>query len=142
MQFVVPQFIDIEPKIIGPISPRQLIILIITAGGIFLCWKLFSLVTFILVSLVILGLGITFAFVKVGGQDFHYFLLNLIQSYRLPQLRIWKKELIPVKQAKETEIKEPLPPSPKEPLKPKRLSELALIVDTGGAYNPEDEEEF
>ncbi len=142
-QIVVPQFIDIEPKIIGPIGPRQLIILIASAGLIFLCYRLSSLIIFIVETLFICGLGGCLAFLKVNGRPFHYLILNLIQAYRLPHLRVWKKELIPVRMKKEKKIKEieieAKEVSRRKVLSPKRLSEIALIVDTGGAYNPEEE---
>ena len=143
-QIVVPQFIDIEPKIIGPIGPRQLIILIVTAGLIFLCYKLSSLIVFVVETLFICGLGGCFAFLKVNGRPFHYLILNLIQAYKLPHLRIWKKELIPVRMKKEKKVKEiemgAKEISRRKLLGSRHLSEIALIVDTGGAYNPEEEE--
>jgi len=142
MQFVVPQFIDIEPKIIGPIGPRQLIILIVAGGLIFLCWNLVSnLIVFILIALVVAGLGVVFAFVKVNGRPFHYFILSLIQTYTLPQIRVWEKEITPTKVEEEKKIKKETPVAPpKELLRSRKLSELALIVDTGGAYSPDEEE--
>lgn len=38
-QFLVPQFIDVENKIIGPLTVRQFVIFLIAAGFIFLVLK-------------------------------------------------------------------------------------------------------
>jgi len=138
MRFIVPQFIDIEPKIMGPVSLRQFLILLATGGLIFVCYKLADFTLFVIEAVVLFALGGTFAFLKVNGQPVHYFLLNFLQSAKKPKLRVWNKEGQKVKEVilpekakeKEEEIIRP-------PLSSKRLSEISLIVDTGGAYREE-----
>lgn len=138
MQFVVPQFIDVESKIIGPVSPKQFIILIITALFLFVSYKLADFTLFIVEAIIIAGLGITLAFLKVNGQPFYFFLLNLGHSLKKPSLRIWKKEVIPVVEAKGMELKEEEKVvSRRKPLTTSKLSQLALQVDTGGRYEEE-----
>jgi hypothetical protein len=142
MRYVVPQFIDVEDKIIGPITVRQFLILLVTAMIIFLAYKMFDFTLFILVGLFELALGGILAFFRVNGQPFHFFLLNLVQTFKRPQLRVWDKEF------SDAELHEfitaPPPPPPvkrivKEPLAATKLGELSLVVNTGGVYNPEAE---
>ncbi|MFN3302023.1 MAG: PrgI family mobile element protein [Patescibacteria group bacterium] len=139
MRFVIPQFIDIEPKIIGPITPRQFILLIFGGGITFLCYKIFSFWVFTLITLfLIIPIFGAFTFVKVNGRPFHYFVLSLVQTKKRPSLRIWQKEYIKEKEfvpKKEKKIIEPIPI--KKPLPKSRLSQLALQVDTGGKYQEE-----
>lgn len=140
-QFVVPQFIEVEDKIIGPITVRQFIILLVTGLLIFLAYKLADFSLFVLLALVFLGIGGILAFLKINGQPFHYFLLNLIQTFRKPRLRIWDKtysqeELRSYIQTEK--VKVIIPRVKKEPLAMSRLAQLSLIVDTGGAYKGED----
>lgn len=138
MQFVVPQFIDIEPKVFGPITPRQFIILIVTGGLIFVAYKLSDFSLFILEAVVLFAIGGTLAFLKVNGRPIHYFLLNLIQTLKKPNLRIWRKEFILEKELKIKEKKEVGPIiAPRKPLPISRLSEISLLVDTGGTYREE-----
>jgi len=135
MQFIVPQFIDIEPKIIGPIGPKQLIILIVTAGLLFICFKLLNFILFIFVGLFILFSGITLAFVKVNGRPIYYLFLSFLQSSKRPSLRVWKRVVLPSYQSslsKPKKEKKEAPSIKKEPLSSKRLEEISLIVDTGG----------
>lgn len=138
-QFVVPQFIDVEDKIIGPVTTRQFIILLATAFFIFISYRFSDFSLFILLLVFELIIGVTIAFVRINGRPFHFFLLNLIQTWRRPGLRIWRKHFTT------EEVRASLyvasantVPSPaivkKPPPATSRLSELALIVDTGGVY--------
>ena len=136
-QFVVPQFIDVEDKILGPITTRQFIILLAVGIIIFGFYKLMTFVYFIGFGLTTFAIGFVLAFIKINGQPFHYFLLNLFQTVRRPKLRVWNKELTldEVKRfLKVEEVKVIVPRPIKEPLLPTRLSELSLIVNTGGVY--------
>jgi len=46
-QFVVPQFIDVEDKIFGPVTTRQFVILLIAGLIIFIAFKLADITLFI-----------------------------------------------------------------------------------------------
>ena len=141
-QFVVPQFIDAEDQIFGPITARQFIILMIAGLLDFGLFKLLSFVAFLLVGVPIVIIAGTLAFAKVNGQVFHFFILNIIQTFKKPKLRVWYKvytdsELkILMKQAP-PELPKVQPR--KEPISVSRLNELSLVVNTGGIYRPEEE---
>lgn len=143
MQFIVPQFIDVETKIIGPITPKQFVILIITAGLIFLSYKLADFTLFILEAIFFFGIGITLGFVKVNSQPIYYFLLSVIQVFKKPNIRVWKREkMIVIKKKikkKKGEIEEVI--VPRRALSLSKLSEISLLVDTGGRYEEETEEQ-
>jgi len=137
-QFTVPQFIDIEDKIFGPISVRQFVIIIV--GGILLVaeYFMFTFFIFIFIALITAGIIALFAFFKINGQYFHFFLLNLATTMRSPKMKYWSKQLA-FEEAKQAKDKEP--PSVSIPTRvtpsSSRLRELSLIVDTGGAYGEE-----
>ncbi len=144
-QFVVPQFIDVEDKIIGPITVRQF--LIILAGGLllFIEFKLCDLMLFIILGLFTLVFTLAFSFLKVNGMPLHYFILNIIQTFKRPTLRIWDKTPHPneikelSKQLQETTASNIPQVKPHIPLVRSRLQELSLVVDTGGVYKTEEE---
>ncbi|MBU1039039.1 PrgI family protein [Patescibacteria group bacterium] len=142
-QFVVPQFIDIEDKIFGPITSRQFIILMIGGFLVFAEFKLFDFALFLLLGIITAGLSIIFSFVKVNGMPVHYFLLNLFQGIKQPKERIWRKEINEedLKKAVRRPVVMPakVSLSSKQPFNKSRLQELVLMVDTGGAYNPEED---
>jgi len=53
-QFTVPQFIDVEDKILGPITIRQFLILLVGCIVIFISYRYGDLGTFVLVLAVVL----------------------------------------------------------------------------------------
>ena len=143
-QFVVPQFIDVESKIFGPITMRQFAIMLVAMFLEFIAFKLSDFTLFILLSVFIVPLTIVIAFVKINGVAVHYFLLNFTQSIKSPKRRIWDKTLT------DAEIKqylnkplaaEEIALPKKMPLAGSHLAELSLIVDTGGVYRGEDGQE-
>ncbi len=143
-QFVVPQFIDAEDKIFGPITARQFVILMLAFMLDFALFKMLSFVTFLIVGIPIICLAGIVAFVKINGQPFHYFVLNLIQTLKKPKLRVWDKARTDA-ELKEYMKTEPLPPpdifSRKEFASSSHLQEISLVVNTGGIYIPDAEQD-
>ena len=140
-QFVVPQFIDVEDKILGPITTRQFAIIMVDALLLFIFYKLLALIPALIIDVVFLVMGLVLAFVRVNGMPFHYFLLNFLQTVRRPAVRVWNKDLTDEELIALTKVDIPPPPPPKpykEAPTTSRLSELALVVNTGGVYRPED----
>ncbi|OGY47342.1 MAG: hypothetical protein A3J65_00740 [Candidatus Buchananbacteria bacterium RIFCSPHIGHO2_02_FULL_45_11b] len=141
-QFTVPQFIDVEDKVIGPITVRQFIILLFGGGFIFIAYRLSDFVLFLIGGIIILTLTLGLAFIKVNGRPVHYFLLNLIQTSLRARLRIWQKiySQAELKEFLKTPLVQPAPPAAvKNKIRASRLAEMALIVDTGGIYEGEKE---
>ncbi len=139
-QFVVPQFIDVEDKIFGPITTRQFLIILAAGIIIFVAYRYTDLALFATISIIVGGGAVVFSFVKVNGQVFHYFLLNIIQTMKKPSLRVWgknhnKKELDFLR--KQTSIEEITDDIQKKTVRKKHIRDLSLVVNTGGYYKPE-----
>jgi hypothetical protein len=142
MQFTVPQFIDIESKIIGPLSVRQFVTMLVAAVFIYLDYQLFFNVNFFLfavIAVLLFALAGLFAFLRLNGRPFHYFLLNLFNTMKEPRLRVWSKSFT----KSDFKYKEEKPRAPvviphKKPLTASKLTQISLIVDTGGAYQDEE----
>jgi hypothetical protein len=135
--FLVPQFIDVETKIIGSITTRQFLLLMIAGMLDFIFYKLFFFNTFIIIAVPISAIFGIVAFFKVNGMPFHYFFLNVIQTTKRPKLRVWQKVVIThLPEDKKEEVKKEF--IPKAPMPSSRLSSLSLVVDTGGSYKEED----
>jgi hypothetical protein len=137
-QFTVPQFIDVEDKIIGPVTARQFVIILVGSGVLFLAYSTLDFGMFLAVLLIVASFVILFGFIKVNGMPFHFFLLNFVQTTLRPNKRIWDNEIGRIDVKAETELLEKKPeaaPAPKEKVySSTRLAELSLIVDTQGAY--------
>lgn len=142
-KFIVPQFIDNEDKILGPVTVRQFVLSLAGAFAIFLEYRLLTLPYFILFGLLTAGIVGAFGFLKVNGQPFHIFFLNAVQTLLRPALRVWDKN------PTDAELRyfiRPLttpPPAAASTHKPRpnstRLRDLSLTVNTGGVYVAEEE---
>lgn len=141
-QFVVPQFLDVEDKVIGPITVRQFVILLGSAGLMFVAYKISDFTLFLFWLMVIAIFTILFAFIKINGRPVHYFILNFAQTMRRSKLAVWDKRLSPGElqtALKHVETKPVVPPRTKPLVGSSRLVELSLLVDTGGVYEGEEE---
>lgn len=93
MRFQVPQFIEVEDKIFGPLTFRQFVYL---AGGIGLSiflwiivpWKMLA-IPFILLTV---ALSLSLAFLKVNEKPFIEVMRSAIYFILNHKLYIWKKE--------------------------------------------------
>lgn len=145
MQYKVPQDVQREDTIIGPITLKQLAIL---GGGGALTYVIYvSLAkTYFwqvwLPPVIIVGaITAAFAFLKIHDLPFHKFLMNFIEYNILPKQRIWIQgtatpfmSVMDVKEVKKK--KEPKLAEKKQ----KSIEELTNIVDTHGEAGVEKDE--
>jgi len=144
-QVTVPQFLDVEDKIIGPITVRQFIELLVGGLFVFIFYKTFDFSLFVVSSLVMGGVVLIVAFAKINGQAFHYFFLNLIATLKRPKLQVWRKKVSAKADAREEDksVEDVVRTAVARPAVGKsRLSELSLVVDTGGVYHGEGESDI
>lgn len=133
MEYQVPQFIEVEDKVFGPLSLKQFIYV---AGGLGLCVILvLTLPSFIGVLLAIpvaVGSG-ALAFYKVHNKSLVDIIEAAISFYTKDRLYLWKKE--PKAPAPEAL---PAAPAARPPVKLTRgrLKELAWSLDIKDS-NPE-----
>ena len=136
-QFTVPQFIDVEDKIIGPITTRQFIIMLAGFAFIGISYKVFDFSLFITFGIITFGVSGIFAFLKINGMPFHFFVLNFIQTLKRPGIRVWNNYIYQKDtdwKEEKLKVTEKLPQIPAKIYAASRLAELSLVVDTGGAY--------
>ncbi|MCX6807820.1 MAG: PrgI family protein [Patescibacteria group bacterium] len=88
MRYKVPQFVDMEDRIIGPITMRQLIIL--GVGGI-LTYAAYMKMggSWPIVAIPAGGGAIAFAFLKIQDMTLFRFALALTQYIVKPEKRVW-----------------------------------------------------
>jgi len=70
MQFQVPQFIEVEDKIFGPLTFKQFIYLIGGAGACYLFWRLLPFYFSVPLVIGVGGLAVSLAFLKMNGRPF------------------------------------------------------------------------
>ena len=134
-QFTVPQFIEHEPKIVGPLTFKQFIFVGIAGAICFALYFTGPFFLFILLSIVIMLGGFALAFLKSGGRSLPVVLKNFFTFSSAPKMYLWKQKAgLPPKIIKAA-------PAPKETEKvsvptiagKSRLNELSTQIETKNA---------
>ena len=142
MQYKVPQNIDLEDKIIGPLTLIQFVYLM--AGGmiIYISFNTIKSAAFYLIAIPVAILSLALTFVKVQDQPFSHFLGSFALYFVKPRKRIWHKlpEMETVKVVETRAVKK----DEKKVYKGKTLSqtnlaELSSVLDTRGLGNIQSE---
>lgn len=138
-QFTVPQFLDIEDKIFGPVTVRQFLIMLASGLLHFIAFKLLDTSGFIIFLALVGGFTLVLAFVKINGQPFHYVMLNMAQTIRRPGLRLWNKQLSSsdLNELRRVEKVEVVAQIEQKHATTARIRDLSLLVNTGGYFKPE-----
>jgi PrgI family protein len=92
MRFEVPQFIEIEDKIFGPLTWRQFLYL---GGGIGMAVVMFLMLPFIIFAMFGIPLALlagALAFYPVNSRPFSYFLESILNYLGNEKLYLWRKK--------------------------------------------------
>jgi hypothetical protein len=92
MQFQTPQFVEVEDKIIGPLSFRQFLYLAGGGGLSYTLYRILPLFPAILLILPVAGLAVSLAFVKIYERPFIDVLEAFFNYSTKNKLYIWKQE--------------------------------------------------
>jgi len=91
MRFQVPQFINIEDKVIGPLTIKQFLYIIVAVVVLFILYKLLNLFVFIILSIPVIALTYALTFLKIRNQPFINIIKNMFSFLRKPDFYVWKK---------------------------------------------------
>ena len=91
MRYQVPQFIEIEDKIFGPLTFKQFIYLAGAGGICLLFFTLLPLYIAVLCMLPFIALGFALAFYKVNGRPFIVVLEHAFGYFFGHKLYLWKQ---------------------------------------------------
>jgi hypothetical protein len=92
MRFQVPQFIEVEDKIFGPLTLKQFIYLAGAGGALFILLKMFPLVIAIFVAIPVVALAVALAFYKINNRPFALVLESAFKYILSNRLYIWKSK--------------------------------------------------
>ncbi len=92
MQFQVPQFIETEDKIVGPLTLRQFLYLAGAGGLSFMLYFTVQTWLWFTVSVFLFALAASLAFIKVSGRSFVHIILAAFNFYWKPQIYVWQPE--------------------------------------------------
>lgn len=103
MRYQVPQFIEVESKIFGPLTLKQFIYLVGGGGIVFLLYTLLPLWLAIIFGLPVAGLALALAFYKVNNQPFIKVIESALKFFSADRLYLWKR--LPQKNKQKEEVK-------------------------------------
>ncbi|MCK5285674.1 MAG: PrgI family protein [Candidatus Pacebacteria bacterium] len=92
MKFQVPQFIEVEDKIFGPLTFKQFIYLAGGAGISFTFYTILPKFISIILIIVIMIFSGALAFYKKNNKPFVYLLESAFKYWASSKLYIWKKD--------------------------------------------------
>ena len=142
MEYQVPQFIEVESKIVGPLTLKQFIYI---AGGVGLCVLFFvylPIVFAFLLSAPVAALAVALSFYKVNGKPFVQVLEAGFNYYTGAKFFLWKHQTKPdLKQvgSQSGTAAAPLRDSNSK-LTRGKLSELAWSLDVPTGETPPDQQ--
>ena len=132
MQYQVPQFIDIEDRIIGPLTLKQFMYLAGAAAMMLIGWFLFTFWFWFLTSIPVVAVALAFAFLKINGRPFVFFIFSFFAYIFRPRLYVWTQKSEEARKIEETALApkpEEKPAPQEEKISRSRLRELALSLD-------------
>lgn len=112
MRFIVPKFIEMEAKVVGPLTFRQFIFVGIAGAACFVFYYLLPFYFFLLSCFILGGGALALAFLKIGGQDLPTILKNSLIFFLKPKIYFWRKGAPPKFFKKEVIKKEKVEETP------------------------------
>lgn len=128
-QFSVPQFIDREMQLLGPLTVRQTVIFGVIAAILFALYFVINTYLLVPVGAVLIAFGLILAFLKINGRPLSAFLFSYLGYFINPKRYIWSKGKNKVKtiQPKKVQEKERVPQVRK--INQKEIENLADILN-------------
>jgi hypothetical protein len=135
-QYNIPQFVDSEDKIFGPVTIRQFAVLAIgvVIGGFLWYFLQSNIAIFFLAVAPVVAATFAFAFLKVNGQNFDIFLTNIVIYIIKPTLFLWSRDIDPTRSVIKMTIqkKKASYMREKNEYSQSRVEEVAWTLDTYG----------
>lgn len=133
MQFKVPQNIDLEDRIVGPLTLIQFVYCLVGGLICYIIYQLFPDKMFLvfLLDIPIALVAIALAFLKIQDQPLSHFIVAGLNYYNRPKIRFWNrfnKKISIISEAPQEAPKETT--LPQKRIEKSNLEKLAYVLDT------------
>ncbi len=135
MQYQVPQFIEIEDKIFGPLTFKQFAY--VAGGGAmcFLAYRFLPIYISIFIILPVGGFSLALAFYKINNRPFIFMFESAVRFFLSKKLYLWQKsEKKAVNKVNVVPVNKDLIPK----LSESKLRELTWSLDINDTINSQD----
>jgi len=145
MPIKIPQNVDKEDKLVGPLTLKQFLYLLGGSAFIFVTYQYhiqgyLFFAEFIAISFVWAAMAVSLAFAKINGRPFVTFVATALTYATAPKRRLWHRDNIlpPTVRVGSRRRSEPSATSATKDTSQSRIEQLAHILDTGGRINTEN----
>lgn len=140
MLISVPQYIDVEDKVAGPLTAKQLGWIVVLGVVLLIMWNMLSKPLFFILGIPLAILFVAMAFYKPYGQPLGNFIIFGIMYFFRPKIYFWKRT--PQKDTDSVQKKQVVENNlVNKKLTSESLRDLAQILDSEGLkYNERSEE--
>lgn len=97
MRFQVPQFIEEKAKIVGPLTFRQFIIIVITGATCYILKLFLPPFMFITASVTLVSVVGALTFLKINGQRLDIVVRNFLLYTVSKKIFLWQRKVMPPK---------------------------------------------
>ena len=92
MEFTIPQFIEKESKIVGPLTFRQFLFIGAAAGITIFLYFTLPFFFFVIGGVIIIGASLALAFAKIEKTSLPKYISNLFLFMFKPKVYLWDKK--------------------------------------------------
>jgi hypothetical protein len=89
MRYEVPQFIDIEERIVGPLTLPQFFYVAGGAGAAYVAYRFLPPIINIAVAVAVIGFGCALAFVRINNRPFPVMLYAMLGYWGGTKMYLW-----------------------------------------------------
>jgi len=93
-QFQVPQFLDIESKVVGPLTLKQFAFVAAPSLVSFFLFFVLNMVVWVIIAAILVLSGICFAFIKINGRPLYVIVFLAIKFFWQPKSYFWKRPVV------------------------------------------------
>ena len=132
----IPQNVYVEDRVIGPISLRQIFMMLAGGGVSYVVWAVLKQAGYVNFVAVTLAAGptvimILFAFVKISQISLARFCLLMIERSKKPAIRYWQPRTgIEVRLYKQSVTKKEVDDTPEEGKNSSQIDALSSVLDS------------
>jgi hypothetical protein len=134
MLFNIPQYIDVEDKIAGPFTAKQLLWMFGLGATLLVLWNILEKGAFFVAAIPVAVIFMAFAFYRPYSQPLIKFIGSAIVFVIKPKVYSWKRIVSPGQERNrnQEEKKRGIPIKRKEALSADKIEALAKMLDSGG----------
>lgn len=93
MEYQIPQFIEAQTRVFGPLTFKQLIYVFAVGSFLAIFWFFLKLSYWLLLAIPIIGVTFLFLFWRINGRPLAAFVRSLFSFMARPQVYIWQRKL-------------------------------------------------